>query len=31
MEGAVVGAMDRSEAEANEELLCEHVQLENEV
>ena len=31
MEGAMVGATDRSEAEANEELLCEHVHLENEV
>ena len=29
MEGAMVGAADRSEAEANEELLCEHVWLEN--
>ena len=31
MEGAMVGAMDRNKAEANEELLFEHVQLENEV
>ena len=31
MEGAMVGAADRSEAEANEELLCEHVWLENKV
>ena len=31
MKGAIVGTMDRSEAEANEELLCEHVQLQNKV
>ena len=31
MEEAVVGAVDQSEVEANEELLCEHVHLENEV
>ena len=30
MEGAIVGATDRDKAEANEELLCEHVHLENE-
>ena len=30
MEGAVVGDVDWSEVEANEELLCEHVHLENE-
>ena len=30
MEGAIVGTVDQSEAEANEELLCEHVCLENE-
>ena len=30
MEGAVVGTVDRSEVDANEELLCEHVHLENE-
>ena len=30
MEGAIVGAMDQGEAEANEELLCEHVHLKNE-
>ena len=29
MEGAIVGALDRGEAEANEELLCEHVHLKN--
>ena len=31
LEGARVGAADRGEAEASEELLCEHVHLENEV
>ena len=30
MKGAIVGAVDQSEVEANEELLCEHVHLENE-
>ena len=30
MEGAIVGAVDRSEVDANEELLCEHVHLEKE-
>ena len=30
MEGAIVGAVDQGEAEANEELLCEHVHFENE-
>ena len=30
LEGAIVGAADRGEAEASEELLCEHVYLENE-
>ena len=29
LEGALVGAPDRGEAEAIEELLCEHVHLEN--
>ena len=29
LEGALVGAPDRGEAEASEELLCEHVRLEN--
>ena len=31
LEGAIMGAADRSKAEASEELLCEHVHLENEV
>ena len=31
MEGALIGAVDWSEVEANEELLCEHVHLEDEV
>ena len=31
LEGALVGIIDRGEAEASEELLCEHVWLENEV
>ena len=31
LEGALVGAPGRREAEASEELLCEHVHLENEV
>ena len=31
MQGAIVGAVDRSEVKASEELLCEHVRLENEV
>ena len=31
LEGAIVGATDRGEAEASKELLCEHVHLENEV
>ena len=31
LEGAIIGAADWSEAEANEALLCEHVQLEDEV
>ena len=30
LEGALVGALGRGEAEASEELLCEHVCLENE-
>ena len=30
LEGAIVGAADQGEAEANEELLCEHVHLKNE-
>ena len=30
LEGAIIGAVDRSEVEANEELLCEHVHLEDE-
>ena len=30
MEGAIVEAADQGKAEANEELLCEHVHLENE-
>ena len=30
IEGAIVGTVDQSEVEANEELLCEHVCLENE-
>ena len=30
LEGAIMGAVDRGEAEASEELLCEHVHLENE-
>ena len=30
LEGAIVGAADRGEAEASKELLCEHVCLENE-
>ena len=30
MEGVIVGTVDQSEAEASEELLCEHVLLENE-
>ena len=30
-EGALIGATGRGEAEAGEELLCEHVRLENEV
>ena len=31
LEGALIGAPGRGEAEAGEELLCEHVHLENEV
>ena len=31
MEGAIVGTVDGSEVDANEELLCKHVHLENEV
>ena len=31
MEGAAVGTVDQGEAEANEELLCEHRHLEDEV
>ena len=31
LEGTIVGVMDQSEAEANEELLCKHVYLKNEV
>ena len=31
LEGALIGALGRGEAEAGEELLCEHVCLENEV
>ena len=31
LEGAIVGATDQGEAEANEELLCEHVHLENKM
>ena len=30
MEGAIVGTVDRSEVDANKELLCEYVHLENE-
>ena len=30
MKGAIVGAVDQNEVDANEELLCEHVCLENE-
>ena len=30
LEGAIVGATDRGEAEASKELLCEHVHLGNE-
>ena len=30
-EGAIIGAVDWSEVEANEELLCEHVCLQDEV
>ena len=30
MEGAIVGAVDQSEVEANEELLCEHAHFKNE-
>ena len=30
LEGTIVGAMNLGEAEANEELLCKHVHLENE-
>ena len=30
LEGAIMGATDREEAEVSEELLCEHVHLENE-
>ena len=30
MEGAIVGPVDQSEVEVNEELLCKHVHLENE-
>ena len=31
MEGTNVGATDQGKAEANKELLCKHVHLENEV
>ena len=31
LEGALIGALGRGEAEASEELLCEHVHLENKV
>ena len=31
LESTVIGAMDLSEAEANEALLCEHVHLVDEV
>ena len=31
LEGAFIGAVDQSEVEANEELLCEHMHLEDEV
>ena len=31
LEGAIIGAADQTEAEANEALLCEHVCLEDEV
>ena len=31
MEGAIVGAVDQSEVEANKDLLCEHVHLENDM
>ena len=31
LEGANIGAVDQSEVEANAELLCEHVHLEDEV
>ena len=30
LEGAIMGATDRGEAEANKEFLCEHMHLENE-
>ena len=30
LEGAIIGAADQSEAEANEALLCKHVCLEDE-
>ena len=30
LEGTIMGAADRGEAEANKELLCEHVHIENE-
>ena len=31
LEGAIIGAVDWSEVEANKELLCEHMHLEDEV
>ena len=31
LEGAIIGAMDQGEAEANESLLCKHVHLVDEV
>ena len=31
LEGTIVGAADRGEAEASKELLCEHMHFENEV
>ena len=30
LEGALIGALGRGEAEAGEEILCEHVHLEND-
>ena len=31
MEGAIIGAVDQSEVETNEKLLCEHMCLEDKV